>query len=245
MKIIAPRLPARAAHGSERASARLPDDIVAEQNQRMVLFAAVGAAVWTLALTMDMVVLPLALGAKISRAVFLIEILAAATSTVIFLYLRYSSQRRPVKAEAGLWFMLVNAAAISLHNTWALSPTERLGGLSWVVFLILVSSMIVPSTPRRILAASLVSASLEPLGVWIAHLRGIPVPSPFGTLVLCMPNYAAAVVAPLPAHVFQRLGRRVREARELGSYQLIELLGSGGTSQPATWRDPPNPEHRT
>ena len=164
----------------------------------------------------------------------LIEILAAALSTAIFLSVRYSNLRRHVKAEAGLWFMLVNAAAVALLNTWAFMPTETLGGVSWIVFVILVSSMIVSSPPRRILAASLVAASLEPLGVWLAHLRGTPVPSPLATLALCMPNYVAAIVATLPAHVFQRLGRSLREARDLGSYQLIELLGRGGMGE--VWR---------
>jgi serine/threonine-protein kinase len=234
LKNIAPRVPTRATPAGERASARLPDDIVAEQNQRFVVFTGVGAAVWTIALTIDMVVMPLGLGVRAPAAVFSIEIFAAAASAILFLFLKYSTRPLPVTAAAGLWFMLLNAAAIALLNTWVFSPKERLGGLSWVVFVILVSSMIVPSTPRRILAASLVAASLEPLGVWIAHLRGSPAPSPVETLVLCLPNYVAAVVATLPAHVFQRLGRRVREARELGSYQLIELLGRGGMGE--VWR---------
>jgi eukaryotic-like serine/threonine-protein kinase len=232
VKIIAPRLPTPASHGSDRASARLPDDMAAEQNQRMVLVAAVSASVWTIALTIDLFVLPRR-GAG-SGTVLLIESLAAAASTVLLLYVVYSRPRRHVTPDAGLWFMLVNAAAIALLNTWAFAPADRLGGLSWVVFVILVTSMIVPSTPRRILAASLVAASLEPIGVWIAHLRGIPVPSPANTLVLCLPNYIAAVVATLPARVVQRLGRRLREARELGSYQLIELLGRGGMGE--VWR---------
>ena len=42
------------------------------------------------------------------------------------------------------------------------------------------------------------------------------------------------MIAVLPSHVLQRVGRRLREAQELGSYQLVELLGTGGMGQ--VWR---------
>ena len=38
----------------------------------------------------------------------------------------------------------------------------------------------------------------------------------------------------VPSRVFHRLGRRLREAQELGSYQLVELLGHGGMGE--VWR---------
>jgi len=75
---------------------------------------------------------------------------------------------------------------------------------------------------------------MEPLGVWIAHLRGLPVPSVANTFILLLPNYVCALVAVVPSHVLQRAGRRLRAAQDLGSYQLIELLGRGGMGE--VWR---------
>ena len=44
--------------------------------------------------------------------------------------------------------------------------------VSWVAILVLVFSMVAPASPRKMFATALVAASLDPLGVWLAHLRG-------------------------------------------------------------------------
>jgi len=84
------------------------------------------------------------------------------------------------------------------------------------------------------LATSLAAATMDPLAVWVGHLRGLPVPSVVNTFVLFMPNYACAIVAVLPSQVLARLGNRLRHAQELGSYHLVELLGRGGMGE--VWR---------
>jgi serine/threonine-protein kinase len=232
MKVIAPRLPTPVSPASGRFTSRLPDDVLAGQMRRLEVFAAVAAGVWTFGLLMDAVILPRTVGAVVSRPTLLIEVFAALASLALFLRVHYA--HRALRTD-GLAFMLVNAAGVALINTWARDPTrEAMGHLSWMTFVILASSAIMPSTPRKMLATSLVAASLEPLGVWLAHLRGVAVPGIGETLALTMPNYISAIVATVPAQVFQGLGRRLREARELGSYQLIERLGYGGMGE--VWR---------
>ncbi len=100
-----------------------------------------------------------------------------------------------------------------------------------MAILVLVYSMIAPANPARMLAVSLVAASMDPLGVWFAHLRGVPVPSPLQTFVLFWPNYACAGLSVVPSRLMRHFGRKLSKAREMGSYELVELLGHGGMGE--------------
>jgi serine/threonine-protein kinase len=129
----------------------------------------------------------------------------------------------------------MNAADITLLETWAVDPTiHTIGHLSWVCVVILLSAMIVPSTPRKMLLSGLAAATMGPIGVWFGYLRGVDVPSPLVTLLIYMPAYSCAVAAVVPARTFHRMSRKLREARDLGSYELQERLGEGGMGE--VWR---------
>jgi serine/threonine-protein kinase len=236
-RIIAPRppTPSSRARNPGKLTDRLPDDVLSEQVRRFALFTAVGGGLWTVGLLMDTVLFPLTVGIRGPRAAPAIEVAGIAFSVFMFLYVRYCKRSPQGKIDLGLVYMLVNAAGIALLNTWARIPTtETLARLSWITIVILITSMLMPSTPKKMLAASLAAASMDPLGVWIAHLRGFPVPSVLSTLVLCLPNYSCAIVAVVPARFLQRMGRRLREAEDLGSYRLMERLGHGGMGE--VWR---------
>ena len=94
--------------------------------------------------------------------------------------------------------------------------------------------MIMPSTPRRTLIASLAAAAMGPIGMGIAQLAGRDVPPLSTTLVLYIPDFVWAFIATLPSKMVQHMGRQLKQARELGSYELIEQLGAGGMG--TVWR---------
>jgi hypothetical protein len=60
--------------------------------------------------------------------------------------------------------MIFSSFAIAMVNTHSLEALQgSLGKLSWVAIIILVGGMIMTSTPRRILGAALIAASMDPL----------------------------------------------------------------------------------
>ena len=229
MRVIAPRRPPLQPRGD---SARLPEDVVADQLNRLVLFSIVSGALWAVALVLELFVF-----GRFARAIW-IELLGMLLAVAVFLYARFAPVSPQARTDAGLWLMVVNAAAVALNETSGegigsllRQPNEAPFFVSWIAIVILVTAMILPNTPQKMFAATLVSASMGPLGVWLASLRGLAVPSVTDTFIMYLANYTSAVVAVLPSRVFQGLGRRLREARELGNYELIRRLGRGGMGE--------------
>ena len=184
---------------------------------------------------MDQVIiatLPIAYGLDFAK-MRVLEVLGIIVSVAMFAYVRYASHSPGTKTDVGLAYMILNAAAVGAMNTWVAPPPLRaqMVQVSWIAVLLLVYSMVSPASPSKMLGASLIAASMDPLGVWLAHLRGVTVPSPIQTFVLFWPNYVCAGLATIPSHFMRHLGRKLRKARELGSYKLVELLGHGGMGE--------------
>lgn len=237
MKVMAPRVPTRVPNmsGTGRLTSRLPDDLLAEQTQRLAVFSAVIAGLWGFGLAMHTVIVPLLLGIPAPPYAIAIEMCGMGVSVAMHLYTRRTNHAHDTKAAVGLGYMIANAVGVALLNTVAMAGKLPEGPqVSWAAVLILVFSMIAPGKPLPMLAASLVAASMDPLVTWIAYAQGVPTLPPLTGLVHYLPNYACAIVAMVPSRMFQRMGRRLREAQELGSYQLVELLGRGGMGE--VWR---------
>jgi serine/threonine-protein kinase len=227
--------------GTETGRAtRLPTELLSEQAQRLVVFSTVALVLWSFALLLDSFIMPWFLtgGVRNWRSIIL-QLCGSIGSGAMCLYLRQSDTTLEEKSNAGLGMMLMNAAAIAAFNAWAVPPIHGdVLRISWIGLLILIYAIIAPNTPRRMLIASLVAASFDPLAHWIAWLLGGQALSPMYVLIICWPSYACAFLAVVPARVLQRIGRRLREAQDLGSYTLVERLGHGGMGE--VWRA----EHR-
>jgi serine/threonine-protein kinase len=206
----------------------LPDDLLKAQSTRILVINAVGAALWALNLVMDLYMSPHG-----DRGPYrlLIEALGMAFAAGVACYARFGRSSDRVKVGiVGVWFIVPHAFALALLNSWTPQPTT-MRPISGIAVLILFVGMMAPARPRAVLLASLAAASMDPLGVWIAHLRGLPVPSVLNAFLMFYPNYLCAVLTALPARVLYRLGKQIGEERALGSYHLVERLGAGGMGE--------------
>ena len=213
----------------------LPKDLVDDQLGRLALFSLVATGLWTTAVLIDQLVM-LTLPSFYQYTGWRQRVLEAVGITIsglMYLYVRFVRHTPQTKTDASLVYVIWSAALIAAMDTWVSPPplTGKMIQVSWIAILLLVFSMVAPASPGRMFAAALVAASLDPLGVWLAHLRGVPVPSPFETFIIFWPNYAAAGLATIPARFLRHIGRKLTTARELGSYELVNLLGHGGMGE--------------
>jgi tRNA A-37 threonylcarbamoyl transferase component Bud32 len=151
------------------------------------------------------------------------------------------STRVPLAAvmNVGLGFEVVSSYGIAFAEY--LEPT-RLNingwiGLSWVAVWTLLFTVVIPTRPRTALVATLASVSSVPvvIGFMVVTRRTTFSPDPVSFFFwIVFPYVLSTIMAYVGARVVYGLGKAVTEARELGSYRLVERLGQGGMGE--VWR---------
>ena len=157
---------------------------------------------------------------------------------VVFGLARWSTLKPQRLLDLGLGFEVAGAFGISVAQFWnGFVPLEifhnRFAGIPWECAWIIVFPMIAPNTPRKVLAASLASASTGPLVVALTAALGTPIgrsPVMVGTQFL-FTTYLCAILAYVIARIVYGYGVRIRHAREFGSYELVTKLGEGGMGE--------------
>ena len=133
----------------------------------------------------------------------------------------------------GLVYKIAGAAVLAaLVNSRPWPVEALLLGWSPVAVWALIFPILVPSSTSSTFVTSLLALAMDPLAVWLFVRLGV-MPMPSSTLLLqrFLPHVVALVLSILVARTIHRLGSKLSAARELGSYRLVERLGSGGMGE--------------
>jgi hypothetical protein len=102
----------------------------------------------------------------------IVGVISIAVSIWLWRYTRRLTCNPRLALDIALGYEVLLALGIGIVNQW--EPMRLLAGrLSWLCALILLFPMLVPNTPRKTLIASLIAASMDPVGIVVAHLRGV------------------------------------------------------------------------
>jgi serine/threonine-protein kinase len=140
--------------------------------------------------------------------------------------------------NVGLLFQVVGALGIAVREFWFGLPQTVNGSFSipaesvWIA----IYPLLVPNTPIRILGTSLIAASMGPLALGIsAAATGRPSRDMLDVATYFLTSsYLFPILAYAVARIVHRVSVRLEQARAIGSYELIERVGSGGMGD--VWR---------
>jgi serine/threonine-protein kinase len=212
----------------------MPGDLVAETVRRLRVACIVWAILWITAIVVNHLVVPLlrlTSGEVIpwSPVADWLAVMCVLVSGLVYRFAPIACTQPNSLVNLGLAYEVVLAFAIGVITQW--QPHVVGGQLSWICALVLLHPTIVPGPPRKILLGSLLAASMDPVGLAIARLRGVALPPIEAIVWAYLANYVCAVLAVVPSHVLARMSRQVRRAREMGSYRLGDLIGEGGMGE--------------
>jgi tRNA A-37 threonylcarbamoyl transferase component Bud32 len=163
-----------------------------------------------------------------------IAVASVIVSLALFAYTRKGERDPRFVLDLGLWYMVFTAFSLGLvFHLGGVSASQTIyPQISWIGAVVLMFAAIVPTTPRKMLIAGLIAVSMNPIGMLISRAQGAWDFGPWtGVLLMHYPDYILVGAAVVICHVVTKLGQQVTRAREMGSYQLGELLGRGGMGE--------------
>ncbi|MEP7325751.1 MAG: hypothetical protein ABI836_07380, partial [Gemmatimonadota bacterium] len=214
----------------------LPPDLLREASHRVALMALLGASLWIIAVVADHLAMR-ALGVRDWIRPDVDDVIGLAVvilSLGLYLFARTKGRDPEFILNLGLGYMVLTAVGIGVLIHWNHIPAntpEIQPMISWIGAVVLMFAAILPSTPWKMGIAGFIAVSMNPVGMLIQRGRG-NWDFGAGTLLLMhYPDYILLGVALVINRVVSRLGQQVIKAREMGSYQLNELLGQGGMGE--------------
>jgi serine/threonine protein kinase len=215
----------------------LPDDLLREASLRLGVMSLLFAVLWIVGVVLGHLAArslypgsPRWMELDITDAIALASVIL---SLSLFVYARRGERDPRFILDLGLWYLVFMALALALvFHLGAIGNAAVLPAISWIGAIVLMFAAIVPTTPRKMLLAGLIAVSMNPIAMLISRAQGTWQFGPWSRVLLMhYPDYILVGAAVVITHVMTKLGQQVTKARELGSYQLGELLGRGGMGE--------------
>lgn len=223
-------------HGRTRS---LPYDLLKEASRRLEIMSLLAATLWVLGTVGDRLAMRV-MGNPLWNQWNATDVIAGVSviaSLGLFFYIRQGERDPVFILDIGQVYLVLMSLALGLIIHWVPVPRDWPVSpmISWIGAVVLMSAAIVPNPPMKTLITGLIAVSMNPLGMLIAKARGTwdfgPLSNAF---VMHYPDYLMVGVAFVISRVVMRLGHKVSQAREMGSYRLVTLLGKGGMGE--VWR---------
>jgi serine/threonine-protein kinase len=154
-------------------------------------------------------------------------------SLALYKYTRGEREPRSI-LDIGLWYMVYTAIALGLtFHVGGIPPNYMImPEISWIGAVVLMFAAIVPTRPKKMLLAGFVAVSMNPIAMLVlSKTQGWNFGSRWLALLMHYPDYLLVGAAAVISAVVAKLGQQVTKAREMGSYQLGDLLGRGGMGE--------------
>jgi tRNA A-37 threonylcarbamoyl transferase component Bud32 len=223
---------------SKSRSREIPEDLLREASLRLGIMSLLGAVLWTVGTLAGHLATRVMASSTAEWANFestdAIAVVMVILSLALFAYTRTSKRDPAVILEIGLAYLVLGSLALGmLWHVGTPPPGYQLTTqISWVGAVLLMFAAIVPTPPLKMLGVGVIAASMNPMAMLIARAQGRwDFGATINAFVMHYPDYILVGVAVLISQVVTRLGQQVTKAREMGSYQLGELLGRGGMGE--------------
>jgi len=216
--------------GRRRTRFTLPPQQLAKARSRLAFLAGLFTCMCILAVVVEMT-----LYRNSPTNIWPVFVFNGVTSALLFLSTRI--KRLPDRAvlNLGLVHEILMCLSVSMGFVWA--QFQRTGTppmVTWVCVVMVAFPLIIPTPPTRTFWAALTAAATVPTSLGILHLFEWATPQPFDYVEVSISPAFCILLAILGSRVIYGLNVEVARARQLGSYQLVELLGRGGMGE--VWR---------